>query len=669
MVSITINGITISPSESQAEFSEFSLESDEATESDYILITTNRAINEKDRSKLSDMGVELLEKVPESTFVAKYLPNDLQALRDLDFVEWANIYLRQFKIAPELLETDSAALRDLIAATDENATPDHDMRLIEVVLHERVDLASALESIARIAGVDAEGFDPGESKLTIMADQNRLARLAKLDVVHHMEPFNEAELFDDEALRIMEVNNVHNSGSAYRGKDEIVAVCDTGFDKGSTSNVHSAFAGRVKKLYALGRGTANDPHGHGTHVAGSVLADGQVNHHGPVSGTAPDSELILQAVLDNTGKLGGLPGNLNNLFSPTYSDGARVHNNSWGTTNSNGNYSSYSRELDEFVWNNRDMVVCFAAGNPGRDANANGVIDLGSVQAPGTAKNCITVGASENLRVSQSKIWATGSWANKYPAAPIAKDLWADNPDGMAAFSGRGPTKDGRIKPDVVAPGTSILSAQSRDASTSTFWGVSPDADWSYKGGTSMATPLVSGCVAVIREYLRREHGSSDPSAALLKALLINGCKELPGQYVPSEAGRAPNFSEGFGRVSLERTIDNDQITFHEENRKLDTGQNASFTLNTTAGSNVKVTLVWTDPPGASLQNDLDLIVRHGTEERHGNMPTGSGDFDRVNNVEQVWWDNVPGSQIDIIVHAHDIGIHLQNFALVIRAE
>ncbi|MFF0114474.1 hypothetical protein [Streptomyces prasinus] len=68
-----------------------------------------------------------------------------------------------------------------------------------------------------------------------------------------------------------------------------------------------------------------------------------------------------------------------------------------------------------------------------------------------------------------------------------------------------------------------------------------------------------------------------------------------------------------------------------------------------------KITPVWTDPPGAALQNDLDLVVRTADgRERHGNMGTSAG-FDRTNNVEQVRWDGIPTGDVEVTVHAHRI--------------
>ena len=288
-------------------------------------------------------------------------------------------------------------------------------------------------------------------------------------------------------------------------------MADTGFDKGSTTDVHNAFTGRVAKLYALGRpNNANDPNGHGTHVAGSVLGDGNSTVLGHVvRGTAPAARLVLQSVLDSAGGLGGLPDDLHDLFQPPYdNDSARVHTNSWGSTVGDGRYNANSFEVDEFVWEHRDCVICFAAGNEGVDLNTNGVIDPKSITPPGTAKNCLTIGATENNRPTFSVTYQQGFG---YTADPIASDRMADNPEGMVAFSSRGPTADGRIKPDVVAPGSYILSTRSRDTS-SLGWAPSADPLYYFNGGTSMATPLVAGCTALVREYLAADINSQLPA-------------------------------------------------------------------------------------------------------------------------------------------------------------
>jgi hypothetical protein len=88
-----------------------------------------------------------------------------------------------------------------------------------------------------------------------------------------------------------------------------------------------------------------------------------------------------------------------------------------------------------------------------------------------------------------------------------------------------------------------------------------------------------------------------------------------------------------------------------DEATALDAGDEEATTVNVGEGASLKVTLVWTDRPGSTLQNDLDLIVRTADgQERHGNVSPNSTAFDRDNNVEQVVWDNLPAADVDIIV-------------------
>ena len=154
--------------------------------------------------------------------------------------------------------------------------------------------------------------------------------------------------------------------------------------------------------------------------------------------------------------------------------------------------------------------------------------------------------------------------------------------------------------------------------------------------------------------------------------MIINGAHDLTGQYTPSEAGVIPNTNEGFGRVDLQAVIGpyatGETLVFFDEGTKLDTGQESQQIIQIPAGSSsLKATLVWTDPEGEGLQSDLDLIVKIGSKERHGNMPASSSDFDRINNVEQVLWSSVPAGQATVTVRAFRTTLEAQNFALVIR--
>jgi subtilisin family serine protease len=677
MARITINGVTVDPLAQRDELAEASLIAEDASQSNYLLVQTDHVLSAEEKAQLANVGVVIHEYVPENTYLCGYQPSDLDAVRDLPFVTWADVYLEGFKIAPSLrgegLRPDISVLR----APADALVPG--TRTVDIVLHDDVDPGSyeVRQRIAAAARLNPDDLHPARDKLRVEVPEESLAALTAMDEVRQVEEVPERSLYNSQARPILHADVVVN-GTPHQGEGQVVAVADTGLDLGSTTDVHSAFTSRVARLYALGRPTrADDPDGHGTHVAGSVLGDAaSAAIGGAVQGTAPRATLVLQSLLDRRGGLGGIPADLRDLFTPPYdNDGARVHTNSWGSTVPGLSYDRSAFEIDDMVWNNQDLVICFAAGNDGNDRDRDGRVNLGDVGSEGAAKNCITVGASESSRPEVRSTYGE-LWGRDFPVNPIRDDRQADNPDGMAAFSSRGPTREGRIAPDIVGPGTSILSALSRAAASipGDPFGASADPKFFFLSGTSMATPLVAGCVAVLRETLIR-NGTPEPSAALVKAMLINGAVELPGQYSPSEAGPSPNNNSGFGRVDLTRSVvlpgDDGRAGFHEGG-PLDQGEQNLVRIRIPEQDGgeeptFKVTLVWTDPPGAALQNDLDLVVRTADgRERHGNMGTSAG-FDRTNNVEQVQWDDIPAGDVEVIVRAHRITRFPQPYAFAWR--
>lgn len=688
MARITFNGVSIDPLAQAQGLRAASLESADAADSNYVLIQTDGPLKPEQRSQLSDLDVDVQEYVPENTYLCRYAPKDLTPIRGLPFVLWANVYMQGFKLAPSLRASEPDGVQALTAAPD-TGWPAEESRQVDVVVHDDIDPEQVAPEISEAASVPPDGLAAGRSKVRLSVTEAQLDALTSLDAVHHVEAVPERKLFNNVAGSIMNAG-VTIEGTDYQGEGEVVCVADTGFDKGSTTNVHPAFSGRVAKLYGLGRGDPNradDPDGHGTHVAGSVLGDGHSNSMGgAIQGTAPRATLVLQSTLDPGGGLGGIPVDLHDLFLPPYeADSARVHTNSWGAEEPGLPYDQSAKEIDDVVWNQPDLAICFAAGNDGTDRDHNGRIDAGSIGSQSAAKNCITVGASESLRPKIELSYAQIRPEN-FPVDPIASDQMADDADGLGAFSSRGPTKEGRLKPDVVAPGTSILSTLSRAVGTpSTTFGTSSDPLFFFETGTSMATPLVAGCVAVLRETLHK-NGTSAPSAALLKALLINGAVELPGQYSPSEAGPSPNNDSGFGRVDLAGSViiaGEDPNSNFVEGGPLAQGEEDTVSVEIPEGSpgsgkeglgpqslghpTFKITLVWTDPPGEALQNDLDLILRTADgDERHGNMGTDRG-FDRVNNVEQIVWTDIPPGEAKIIVRAERITRFSQPYAFAWR--
>jgi serine protease AprX len=677
MATITINGITVDPlAPHRALAARAMLEgmrTNDASKFDYILVQTTHPLNKEEKRRLAEAGASILEYVPQDTYLCHFPPNDLGRVRGLPFVSWTGPYDKGFKLHPALIGLErKGTVRSLFeVSVRPHATLDATPKVVDVILHRNLKASDVLEKIAEAAQVSPDLIQVGRNKLRMTVKARHLDGLANVDGVRTVEEVKPRKLLNDVARKILGAPAVGAASPAFFGQGQVVAVADTGFDRGSTTDTHPAFTGRVKKLYPLGRpNDASDTDGHGTHVCGSVLGNGTSTILNlSIQGTAPEATLVMQSVLDSGGGLGGLPADLNDLFTTPYNDGIRIHSNSWGSTIGDGSYEAQASEVDNFVWNHRDMLICFAAGNAGADASSRGVIDNGSLTPPGTAKNCLTVGATENMRPDFNLTYGGGFG---FPADPIASDLVANNPEGMAAFSSRGPTQDGRVKPDVVAPGTAILSTRSRVA-TGTGWQASNDPLYFFDGGTSMATPLVAGCVALVREYLAKTQGRNNPSAALLKALFINAAHPITGQYVPPEVGSIPDNSEGFGRVNVGEVLaPTGQVRFWDEGdgKQLDTGEEETRTVTVAAANQtIKATLVWTDPAGSGLQNDLDLILRaaNGTEQ-HGNVPANSTSFDRVNNVEQVTWGNVPIGDVQIITRANRITQATQSYALVVRA-
>ncbi|CAN5370238.1 hypothetical protein BH10ACI2_BH10ACI2_21310 [soil metagenome] len=355
-----------------------------------------------------------------------------------------------------------------------------------------------------------------------------------------------------------------------------------------------------------------------------------------------------------------------NLESQAYRDGSRISSNSWGS-NSNA-YSVDSQQYDALVRDaqpdtgclapncistpgNQQYVIVFAAGNKGSGAN--------TVGEPSTGKNVISVGASENVQ-------AFGG-----ADACAVGDTDADNINDLIGFSSRGPTSDGRKKPDIVAPGTHVTggvpqaslvlpagSGTGAQSSCFTANGVCggvgvnffPAAQQYYtaSSGTSHSTPAISGEAALIRQdFINR--GLEPPSPAMTKALMLNSARYMNGSGANDTL---PSNNQGMGEMNL-----NSYFSIFDIGRSLhdqtagDTftasGQQRVITGNISDTTKpLKVTVAWTDAPGATTGsaavNNLDLEVTVGGVTYLGNVFSGAnstsgGTADPRNNVESVF--------------------------------
>ena len=400
MALITINGISLDPIAQAQALRAAGLESVDASQSDYILVQTSAPLSPEQTDELARLGLVIYEYVSENTYLCSYKGTDLKQIRSLPFVTWANVYLQEFKVAPNLRPT--AAPTSHILPTPVAASYSRTPHTVDIVFHEDVDPNSdAIKSaVAAAARVDKDGLAMDRHKVRLTVQEQDLDDLATIDAVRVIQEVPKVELRNNVARPILNAHVVV-SGTTFEGAGEVIAVADTGFDTGSTANPHPAFTGRVARLYDLGgRGKTDDFRGHGTHVCGSAVGDGtSASMGGAIQGTAPRATLVVQSLTDSSGGLGGIPSDLTDLFGPPYRDDhARVHTNSWGVKIPGLLYDQRAREIDDFVWNNPDMVICWAAGNAGIDGNGDGSIDLAQIGSEAAAKNCITVGACENDR-------------------------------------------------------------------------------------------------------------------------------------------------------------------------------------------------------------------------------------------------------------------------------
>jgi len=641
------------------------------------------------RADLESSGALILDYIPDYAYKVTLGAASVKRLQDLPGVIWVGPFLGAYRLSPQL---SSAGRRIVRVEVDDDHVG---------------DLLEALPSLgATLVGQDGQ-------TLVLDVDSARLSELANLDGVRWISPLQVPRLNNDVAVGEIQANRAWPLG--YLGQGQTINITDTGLDTGTdypqiNGDMHLDLDNRVSHLRSwpisgqydgllnnpgANDGAADRDSGHGTHVAGSAVGNA-TRSGGRYLGVAPHSLLTFQAVEQycDFNALGiaqgysdgywllGIPADLGNLYREAYNWGTRVHSNSWSLGDP-GSYTVGAQQTDRFVWDHRDMVIVFAVGNDGQDANGDGIIDPTSARPPATAKNAIAVGATENRRPTLSPLSPYQNYGqfSGLVANPLRNDPMGDaGIDGLAAFSGRGPSKDGRLIPHVVAPGTWIASTRSSRAqgrgwlSNSSLDG---DPYYMYFGGTSMSAPMVAGAAGLVRQsYQARGHA---PSAALVKATLIQSATDISGQYAApmNEAGPVPNHGEGWGAVNVERAVAPtgryvDQLT------ALRTGEVARYKYSARQSSGpVKMTLVWTDYPAAveaavQLVNDLDLeVTTPDGKVYRGNVFAGGlsvtgGSVDRLNNVECVFLPSSQAGDYTVTVRGHNVPQGPQDFALLV---
>ena len=455
----------------------------------------------------------------------------------------------------------------------------------------------------------------------------------------------------------------------------IVSVVDDGVGNGTTINgagdptLTVSGANTVSRI-AFAQNCTTDPladgkAGHG-HINSSIIA-GYDNRNGfPFKdadgylrgqGINPWGRIGNTKFFNNAGSGQYCGGSYASMIQSEQVNGAQISSNSWGNSSTSYGagaqaYDAGVRDSNTSVAGNQQMIYIFAAGNDGPGAN--------TVGNPGNGKNMITVGASENQRPSDE----SGSWTDGCGEGPTGADSAMD----VIGFSSRGPAAGGRVKPEVIAPGTHIQGT----ASTATGYDGSGVCDryrpggqttFAASSGTSHSTPAIAGVSSLYYRWLQTTHGVSAPSPALMKAYLIAHPTYLTGA---SGNGNLPTNNQGYGMPDMATAFDaapraliNQSHTFNN------TGE--TWTWNGSAvdpSKPVRIVMTYSDAPGSlgtSPQvNNLDLKATINTNTYLGNRFTGQwsttgGTADTANNYEAIFLPAGTSGALQITITAANI--------------
>ncbi|MET0594611.1 MAG: S8 family serine peptidase, partial [Polyangiaceae bacterium] len=540
-------------------------------------------------------------------------------------------YMPADRISRELLPQELAA---------RPAQPEVPVMVHVMPGRDRAAVRAAIE--ARGGKVVGDGASGAFGRLSVIFPYDAVAGeaqlLAERSDVFFLERIHRIGLLNDKLVGTIQ-SGVQGNGAGQtpiwqhgiRGEGQIVGEIDTGLDANScyfgdadlpvtntwsmADGYGSAVGSTHRKIIAYDflyscdqypAGTACetptnlaqwDTQGHGTHVAGNIVGDSDNNpeNFAAQDAIAPAAKIVIQdgaylsaASGDTCAELPGIGCPLINLepvFEQSFKQGARLHNNSYGDNEEamppylQSNYSARTVDVDKFMWEHKEVLIVFAAGNYGR---SNTEFSVGS---PSTMKNGLGVGSTRVNNTSNS------------------------SDENISGFSSRGWSADGRIKPDIMTPGYNNSAGNDRNA------GGTPNCGINGGGGTSYAAPVAVGAAALVRQYFtegfypsgaKSDADKITPTAALIKATMINSGVSMTG--VDNAGGPItpiPSNEQGWGRIRLDQSLifagGTRKILIDDHRQTMAAGATTPFTYSVKgvgAGQQLKVTLVWTDAPG-----------------------------------------------------------------------
>ncbi len=603
----------------------------------YYIIEFKEPVYEAYKIQLLSEGITLLEYIPKNSFIVKANNSQIQKILHKNFINGIYSILPQYKLPPDYQEK----LNTCYVKRD-------DLYLVRILYYEQENLQDLLNFISS-KELFIEQIDSFINYVQTYIPLSILNELTNLEFVKYIEfqypavAFNNRSVVLHQSGKFVNVQNITDVNDTIvwkkgiRGDNQILGHYDDGFDKNNcffSGDVN----GQNKQVWVwyYQASNSNPPAGtncnsnpgagcHGTHTAGTAVGGtDNLNTNLAYRGIAPKARIVTQASCCEA----GAPA-LSTVLNDAYQQGARVHTNSWGyvcgfftTTCAPYNYNTDARTIDQFVWNNNDMVIVFAAGNHGDDNCSSGCSRTAS--NPASAKNDITVGA-------------------------MARAV-----DAKMGWSAYGSYPSGRFSIDIMAKGDTTYSAQG-----GTTCGVTTAWWWM---GTSMATPVVAGAALLIRQYFnegwygdgtKNSAPSINPSSALVKASILASATPISrdgdvtfGNEFNAPNNPVPNGNEGAGRLILDNfmyfspednwlspndssDIRKSKLYFVDNTTGISTGQTHTYNINLCRNMLTRIVLVWSDYPANTgcnttnvgcLVNDLDLRLEKGSDFWLGNV-------------------------------------------------
>jgi subtilisin-like proprotein convertase family protein len=623
--------------------------------------------------QLTKIGLQIVTYMPNNAYVVWGSGDGLQQLDRLaaatPVIQWTGAYQPGYRLDPALQITVLNSGSEWVDVTVQFYRTEAVARSV-----------AALRAMGRQVYLQPDRV-LNFTNIALQVPANRLIDLVNQADVFNVERWIAPQRLDEKQDQIVAGNVISSgghiipSGPGYLlwlasqgfpttpGSYPVVDVVDDGIDQGNDANVlHPDFhefglIGNPDRVMYIGNCTAdasgNGVDGHGNLNAGIVASYNDLSGYPYTDtlgyriglGVSPYGRVAGTKVLENNGPfdLSRCGNTYSGLVARSYISGANFTSNSWGLGSGGAydvsaqTYDARTRDASPTTTGNQQMLHIFAAGNSGSAAN--------TITSPATGKDVLSVGATENVRENG--------------IADGCGFTTADNADDIASFSSRGPLDDGRVKPDIMAPGIHVQGPASQDpgyngssvcgANTppQPYYPHSPTQTlYTWSSGTSHSTPAVAGAASLLWEYYGRVlNPGQTPSPAMLKGLLLNTPRYLAGA---GAGDTLPSHNQGWGDVNLGAMFDGTPRILIDQSRVFtNTGDVFVRPGNVVStGLPLHVTLVWTDAPGpttgSAYVNDLNLEVTVGSQTYKGNVFSGAnsitgGAADPRNNVENVF--------------------------------